>query len=139
MSASKEIELGTGFTPKFDAHGLIPALAQDAATGQILMIAYMNDQALEKTITTGQAHYYSRSRQKLWLKGEQSGHIQKVKEILVDCDQDCLLLKVEVDAGQCHVGYRSCFYRRIKPGSTSELEFIDEPIYDPQEVYKNPG
>ena len=116
MSASKEIETGTSFTPKFNAHGLIPAIAQDAETGEVLMMAFMNDESLAQTLATGNAIYYSRSRKKLWRKGEQSGHVQKVKEILVDCDQDCLILKVAVDAGQCHVGYQSCFYSRLKYG-----------------------
>jgi phosphoribosyl-AMP cyclohydrolase len=100
------------------------------------MVAYMNAEALAKTIDTGKANYYSRSRQKLWTKGEESGHVQQVSEILVDCDQDCLILKVSVDSGQCHVGYQSCFYRRVKPGSSTELEFVAEPVFDPNEVYK---
>ena len=136
MAAAKEIEVGTTFTPKFGAHGLIPALAQDAETGEVLMVAYMNAEALTKTIETGKATYYSRSRQKLWTKGEESGHVQQVSEILVDCDQDCLILKVSVDSGQCHVGYQSCFYRRVKPGSPTELEFVAEPVFDPNAVYK---
>ena len=136
MGASKEVEVGLNFTPKFDANGLIPAIAQDAETGQVLMVAYMNDEALAETIKLGRAVYYSRSRQKLWRKGEESGHVQTVKEILVDCDQDCLILKVTVDQGQCHVGYQSCFYRRVKPGTEAELEFVAEPVYDPNDVYK---
>ncbi len=136
MSASKEIETGSKFVPKFDSDGLIPAIAQDAASGEVLMVAYMNEVALSETIKTGNAIYYSRSRQKLWRKGEESGHVQKIKEILVDCDQDCLILKVEVDSGQCHVGYQSCFYRRIKPGSNNEMEFNSKPVYDPNDVYK---
>ena len=136
MSASKEVETGSKFMPKFDANGLITAIAQDAETGQVLMVAYMNDQALAETVSTGRAVYFSRSRKKLWRKGEESGHTQKVKEILVDCDQDCLVLKVQVDAGQCHVGYQSCFYRRVKPGSGSELEPIAKPVYNPDDVYK---
>ncbi|MBN1436593.1 MAG: phosphoribosyl-AMP cyclohydrolase [Sedimentisphaerales bacterium] len=136
MAAPKEVEIGTSFTPKFDGDGLIPAIAQDASTGQVLMVAYMNDQALAYTLETGNATYYSRSRKKLWKKGEESGHVQKVREILVDCDQDCLILKVTVDQGQCHVGYQSCFYRRVKAGSSDTLEFIAEPVYDPNEVYK---
>jgi len=136
MAAPKEIELGTAFTPKYDAHSLIPAIAQDAQTGQILMVAFMNEQALAETIATGIAVYYSRSRKKLWRKGEQSGHVQKVREILVDCDQDCLILKVLVDQGQCHVGYQSCFYRRLQQGADNELEFISEPVYNPNDVYK---
>ena len=136
MSAPKEIETGTKFTPKFDSDGLIPAIAQDARTGQVLMVAYMNQEALAETIATGNAIYFSRSRNKLWRKGQESGHVQKVKEILVDCDQDCLILKVQADAGQCHVGYQSCFYRKIRPGSNQEMEFIAKPVYDPNEVYE---
>ncbi|MCF7957542.1 MAG: phosphoribosyl-AMP cyclohydrolase [Phycisphaerae bacterium] len=136
MSAPKEVEVGSKFTPKYDSDGLIPAIAQDAASGEVLMVAYMNEVALAETIKTGNAIYYSRSRQKLWRKGEESGHVQKVKDILVDCDQDCLILKVEVDSGQCHVGYQSCFYRRVKPDSAHEMEFISSPVYDPNDVYK---
>lgn len=136
MSVAKKIEIGTDFVPQFDAQGLIPAIAQDGQTGQILMLAYMNDQALARTLETGNATYYSRSRGKLWTKGEESGHIQKVREILVDCDQDCLILKVTVDAGQCHVGYQSCFYRRVTIGSDNQLKFIAKPVYDPNQVYK---
>jgi len=134
---TKEIrEEGSEFIPKFDENGLIPAIAQDAETGQILMVAFMNRQALELTIKTGYATYFSRSRNKLWKKGQDSGHIQKVEQILVDCDQDCLVLKVLVDAGQCHVGYQSCFYRALKKGTTKNLEFIAEKVYNPKEVYK---
>ena len=136
MSASKEIETGTDFTPKFNAHGLIPAIAQDADSGQVLMVAFMNDEALAKTLASGKATYYSRSRKKLWAKGEESGHVQQVQEILTDCDQDCIILKVRVDAGQCHVGYQSCFYRRVKPNTADQLEFVAKPAYDPNEVYK---
>lgn len=124
------------FSPQFDENGLIPAIAQDAKTGQVLMFAYMNRAALEATIQSGCATYFSRSRKKLWKKGEESGHIQKVEQILVDCDQDCIVLKVTVDAGQCHVGYKSCFYRASKKGSDKELEFIAERVYDPRKVYK---
>ena len=136
MTADKQIEEGLVFTPKFDANGLITAIAQDDRTGQVLMVAYMNQEALNLTIRTGNAVYYSRSRQKLWKKGEQSGHVQKVKQILVDCDQDCLVLKVSVDQGQCHVGYQSCFYRALKPGTEKDLERIAEKTYDPAETYK---
>ena len=132
----KEIEEGLDFSPKFDDKGLITAIAQDAETGQVLMVAYMNKEALDITIETGVATYFSRSRSKLWKKGEQSGHVQKVSEILVDCDQDCLILKVSVDAGQCHVGYQSCFYRKLKDGSANALDLIAEKVYDPDEVYK---
>jgi phosphoribosyl-AMP cyclohydrolase len=133
---TKKIEEGFEFTPRFDDSGLIPAIAQDAKTGQILMVAYMNRQALDLTTKTGYATYFSRSRQKVWRKGEQSGHVQKVQQILVDCDQDCLVLKVIVDAGQCHVGYRSCFYRALKKGTSTNLEFIAKKVYDPNEAYK---
>ena len=136
MSAPKDVETGATFQPKFNADGLITAVAQDTQTGEILMVAYMNDQALARTLETGRAVYYSRSRKKLWAKGEESGHVQKVDEIRVDCDQDCLILKVTVDAGQCHVGYQSCFYRKIEPGSETKLQFIAEPVYDPKEAYK---
>ena len=95
----------------------------------------MNKQALEMTIETGFGTYYSRSRKKLWKKGEESGHVQKVEQILTDCDQDCVVLKVSVDAGQCHVGYRSCFYRALKDNTTKELEFIGTKAYDPQKIY----
>ena len=116
--------------------GLLPAIVQDYQTNEVLMLAYINEQAWQKTIETGKAHYWSRSRKKLWLKGESSKHYQLIKEILVDCDQDCLILKVRVDSGQCHVGYQSCFYRGLKAGSSDELEFVAEKVYDPSEAYK---
>ena len=136
VAADKSIEQGTQLTPKFDADGLIPAIAQDAKTGEILMVAYMNREALDYTIKTGCGTYYSRSRKKLWKKGEQSGHVQKVSQILVDCDQDCIILKVTVDSGQCHTGYQSCFYRALKKGTTEQLEFVAEKVFDPADVYK---
>jgi len=136
VGKKQDIEEGVEFIPKFDANGLITAIAQDSQTGQILMVAYMNRQALEKTIRTGYATYFSRSRQTLWKKGEQSGHFQTVEKILVDCDQDCLILKVAVDAGQCHVGYRSCFYRALKKNSDKKLKFIADKVYSPQKTYR---
>ncbi len=136
MATQQIIEEGLEFIPKFDDNGLIPAIAQDAETGQILMAAFMNRQALDLTIQTGYATYFSRKRQKLWNKGQESGHVQKVQQILIDCDQDCLVLKVIVDAGQCHVGYQSCFYRALKKGNSKELEFIAEKVYNPKEIYK---
>ena len=136
MAANENIEEGLEFTPKFDENGLIPVIAQDAGSGEVLMVAYMNRQALDATIQSGCATYFSRSRQKLWKKGEESGHVQKVQQILVDCDQDCILLKVSVDAGQCHVGYKSCFYRALKKDSDKNLEFIARKVYDPGKVYK---
>lgn len=135
MAANAEIEKGLKFKPKFDANGLITAIAQDHKTGDVLMVAYMNDEALKLTIETGRAVYFSRSRKKLWKKGEESGHVQKVHQILVDCDQDCLILKVSVDQGQCHVGYQSCFYRAIKPNTSDDMEFIAEQVYDPEKAY----
>lgn len=122
--------------PKFDKDGLIPVIAQDVKTGQILMAAYMNQEALDLTIQAGFATYFSRARGKLWKKGEESGHTQKVEQILVDCDQDYLLLKVTVDAGQCHVGYQSCFYRALKKDGGNQLEFVAEKVYDPAKTYK---
>ena len=129
MSASIEIEEGLCFVPKFDADGLITAISQDAETGVVLMVAYMNEEALSLTFQTGNAVFFSRSRKKLWKKGEESGHVQKVQQILVDCDQDCLILKVSVDQGQCHVGYQSCFYRAVKTGTKDNLEFVAENLF----------
>ncbi len=114
---------------KFGNDGLVPAIVQDADTGDVLMCAYMNKEAYDLTVSTKKAHYYSRSRQKLWLKGESSGHVQKVKEILIDCDEDCVLLLVEQEGGACHTGYRSCFYR------TDAGEVIGEKVFNPDEVY----
>jgi phosphoribosyl-AMP cyclohydrolase len=136
VSASIEIEEGLGFMPKFDANGLITAISQDAITGDVLMVAYMNEEALNLTLKTGNAVFFSRSRKKLWKKGEESGHVQKVQQILVDCDQDCLILKVSVEQGQCHVGYQSCFYRAVKVDTKDNLEFVSEKVYDPKEAYK---
>jgi phosphoribosyl-AMP cyclohydrolase len=136
VDSEQGIEEVLEFGPQFDENGLIPAIAQDARTGQILMVAYMSKEALDLTIESGYATYYSRSRKKLWKKGEESGHVQKVEQILVDCDQDCLVLKVVVDAGQCHAGYQSCFYRALKRNSDKELEFIAERVCNPKEIYK---
>jgi len=137
--ANRNNEEGLEFRPRFDASGLIPVIAQDAGTGQVLMFAYMNRRALDLTIETGYATYFSRSRQELWKKGQESGHFQQVAEILVDCDQDCLVLKVVVEAGQCHVGYQSCFYRGLKKGSSKELEFVAEKVYNPKKTYEDQG
>ncbi len=113
--------------------GLIPAIAQDYATGEILMLAYMNQEAFDATLSSGKATYYSRSRQTLWVKGETSGNIQRVKEIRIDCDADTVLLKVEQFGGAaCHTGHRSCFYKKIENGS---IRVIGEPMFDPKEVY----
>jgi len=134
--ADKQIEEGLKFTPKFDSNGLITVIAQDSRTNQILMVAYMNREALELTIETGYATYFSRSRQKLWKKGEESGHFQIVEQILVDCDQDCLVLRVKVDSGQCHVGYKSCFYRAVTHKNCKKLEFMAKKVYNPEKTYK---
>jgi phosphoribosyl-AMP cyclohydrolase len=135
LTEQYNIEDSTDFNPKFNKNGLIPAIAQDVQTGDILMVAYMNRQSLDLTIETGYATYYSRSRQALWKKGQESGHLQKVVQILVDCDQDCLVLKVDVDAGQCHMGYQSCFYRALSKNSKKNLEFIAERVFDPKDTY----
>jgi phosphoribosyl-AMP cyclohydrolase len=135
VAANSVIEEGSDFTPGFDRSGLIPAVAQDADSGQILMVAHMNKEALEMTIKTGCAVYFSRSRRKLWKKGEKSGHFQKVEQILVDCDQDCLVLKVKIKAGQCHVGYTSCFYRELKQNAPNKLAFIAQKTYDVGKTY----
>ena len=132
------IERGDLFTPKFDADGLIPAIATDAQTGDVLMFAFMNAQALQLTIETGKAHYYSRSRGKLWLKGESSGHVQLVKELRTDCDQDVIWMKVDTQgAASCHVGYKSCFYRAVElPGDSGKLTHVGgEKLFDPETVY----
>jgi len=114
--------------------GLLPAIAQDVHTGEVLMVAYMNPESFAQTLATGQAVYYSRSRNKLWRKGEESGHIQKVHAIYVDCDRDCILLKVEqVGGAACHEGYRSCFYRQVTPEG---LKVVAERVFDPGQVYK---
>jgi len=115
------------------AGGLVPAIAQDAKTGEILMLAYMNRLSWEKTLETGIAHYWSRSRSKLWKKGESSGNIQEIREIRVDCDEDCVVLKIhQVGGAACHTGFRSCFYRRVEDG---RLEVDGEKIFDPEEKY----
>jgi phosphoribosyl-AMP cyclohydrolase len=113
--------------------GLIPAIAQDYVTGEILMLAYMNQEAFDATLSSGKATYYSRSRQTLWIKGETSGNVQRVKEIRIDCDDDTVLLKVEQLGGAaCHTGHRSCFHKKLENGS---IRVIGEPMFDPREVY----
>jgi phosphoribosyl-AMP cyclohydrolase len=113
--------------------GLVPAIIQDSETGEILMLAYMNQEALNATLSTGKATYYSRSRQTLWVKGETSGNVQLVKEIRIDCDDDTVLIKVEQLGGAaCHTGHRSCFYKKVENGT---IRIVGEPVFDPQEVY----
>jgi len=115
------------------ADGLIPAVAQDWSTGDVLMLAYINQEAWQKTLKTGVATYWTRSRKKLWVKGESSGHVQKIKEILVDCDLDTVVFKVEqVGGAACHEGYRSCFFRKVE---NDRLEVVGERVFDPDEVY----
>lgn len=120
---------------KFDANGLIPAIIQDASTGQVLMMAWMNRAALEKTVQTGQTYFFSRSRGKLWLKGETSGHVQQVKSIATDCDQDVLLIKVEQVGAACHEGYYSCFFREHQ-SAAKDWKIIGDKVFDPKTVYK---
>jgi len=120
-------------TLKFGADGLIPAIAQDAASGEVLMVAWMNAEALGRTIETGEAHYWSRSRKKLWHKGEESGNVQKVKEIRTDCDKDVLLLKVEqIGGAACHTGFRSCFSWVLRKGQWAE---DGVKVFEPEEKY----
>jgi len=134
-----EVEEGTAFAPKFDADGLVTCVATDAASGDVLMVAHMNAEALRKTIETGEAWYFSRSRRALWKKGESSGHVQRIVEMRVDCDQDAVWIKVEQSgAGACHTGRRSCFYRAVPlgQGGAVRLEFRDgDRLFDPAAVY----
>ena len=142
----EQVEEGSDLVPKFDDRGLITAVATDADTGEMLMQGYMNSEALSLTIRTGEAHYYSRSRQTLWHKGATSGFVQTVRELFVDDDQDCIWLRVDVTGGaSCHVGYRSCFYRHVPVGGAFEqlqtdghikLEWTDtDKVFDPKDVY----
>ena len=140
----KDVEEGKYLSPKFDENGLIPVVTTDFQTGGILIHGYMNNEALKKTIETKEAHYWSRSRKKIWRKGQVSGFIQKVKEIRIDDDQDSVWLSVDIGIGSsCHVGYRSCFYRSIPLGEIKdekklEMEFKEtEKTFDPKKVYKD--
>ena len=140
----KEVEEGKYLAPKFDNNGLIPVITTDFQTGGILMHGYMNEEALKKTIETEEAHYWSRSRNKIWHKGEISGFIQKVKEIRIDDDQDSIWLSVDIGKGaSCHVGYRSCFYRSVPLGKIENTEKIEmkfeekNKVFDPEKIYKN--
>ncbi|MCK5534621.1 phosphoribosyl-AMP cyclohydrolase [bacterium] len=136
MNSKKTEEKGMGFFDglKFDDKGLIPAIVQDEKTKEVLMVGYMNKESLRKTIEEKKTCFWSRSRQKFWIKGETSGHVQKVKEIFVDCDKDTLLIKVEQTGGACHMGYRSCFYRKLN--EAGELEITGEKIFEPEKIYK---
>ena len=142
----EQVEESTDLAPKFDEHGLLPVVTTDFETGEVLMQGYMNAEALQRTIETGEAHYFSRSRHALWHKGATSGLVQTVRELMIDDDQDCVWLRVDVKGGaSCHVGYRSCFYRRVPVGENFRaqahdghiaLEFTEtEKVFDPVEVY----
>ena len=140
----KEVEEGKYLAPKFDKNGLIPVITTDFQTGGILMHGYMNDEALKKTIESKEVYYWSRSRNKIWHKGQVSGFVQKVKEIRIDDDQDSIWISVDIGKGaSCHVGYRSCFYRSIPLGKIEndeklEIKFEEnKKIFDPKKVYKN--
>ena len=139
MASAEQVEEGRALAPKFDADGLVTCVATDVATGDVLMVAHMNAEALQKTIETGEAWYFSRSRRALWKKGETSGHVQRVVEMRIDCDQDAVWIKVEQEgAGACHTGRRSCFYRAVPLGKAGAvmLEFRDaEKTFDPSAVY----
>ena len=134
----EQVEEGDVLAPKFDADGLLPAIVTDDADGEVLMHGYMNREALARTIETGEAHYWSRSRNCLWRKGETSGLVQKVRRILIDDDQDAVWLRVEVTGGaSCHVGYRSCFYREVPVAAAGRLRFTRaDKVFDPETVYK---
>ena len=118
---------------KYDKEGLIPAIVQDDASGEVLMMAYMNKEAVDRTLQTGKTCFWSRSRQEFWVKGATSGHFQVVKGVYTDCDKDCLLVKVEQHGAACSHGYRNCFYRRV--AADGSLEVIAEKVFDPEEVY----
>ena len=137
-SDSNDVEEGLILKPKFDANGLVTCVAADAATSEVLMVAHMNEEALRRTIASGEAWYYSRSRGALWRKGETSGHVQRVVEMRVDCDQDAILLRVEQTGAACHTGRRSCFYRKVEAADGgARLSFVDaERHFDPKAVYK---
>ena len=137
-TAINDVEERLTFKPKFDASGLMTCVATDAGTGEVLMVAHVNDEALRKTIASGEAWYFSRSRQSLWRKGESSGHVQRVVEMRIDCDQDAVWIRVEQTGAVCHTGRRSCFYRAVTAGEGgAQLSFVDaERLFDPQDVYR---
>ena len=139
--STADVEEGLALAPKFDADGLITCVATDARSGDVLMVAHMNAEALQRTISTGEAWYYSRSRRALWKKGETSGHVQRVVEMRIDCDQDAVWIKVDqAGAGACHTGRRSCFYRAVPVGvgKAVTLEFRDgDKLFDPKDVYRS--
>jgi phosphoribosyl-AMP cyclohydrolase len=139
--SADELEEGLALTPRFDVDGLVTCVATDAGSGDVLMVAHMNAEALAKTVATAEAWYYSRSLRRLWRKGETSGHTQRVLELRVDCDQDAVWIKVEQIAGACHTGRRSCFYRSVplgQRGGVVTLKLCDERVFDPKAVYDKP-
>jgi len=137
MGAPSEQELGTKLNLKLDQNGLITAVTVDADTGHVLMVAFMNPAALEKTLTTGKCTYWSRSRQKFWVKGEESGNTQEVVAVTIDCDQDAVVVKVRQKGAACHNGFESCFYRQVVSGPGGlELKTIATPLMDPKAMYK---
>jgi len=133
-----DIEEGLTFRPKFDASGLVTCVATDAATGDVLMVAHMNDEALRRTIASGEAWYFSRSRNALWRKGETSGQTQRVVEMRLDCDQDAVWIRVEQIGAACHTGRASCFYRKVEAAEGgARLSFVDaDRLFDPKAVYR---
>ena len=142
-TSTADIELGTTLQPKFGPDGLIPCITSDHRTNEVLMFAFMNAESLAHTIKTKKATYWSRSRNKLWIKGEESGNAQLVQELLVDCDPDVILLKVEnVGGASCHNGYKSCFYRKLDAAANADnpaslkLQFASQRVFDPATVYK---
>ena len=137
-ATTNEREEGLAFQPKFDVSGLVTCVATDAATGDVLMVAHMNDEALRKTIASGEAWYFSRSRNALWRKGETSGHTQRVVEMRMDCDQDAIWIRVEQHGAACHTGRQSCFYRAVTAGDGgTQLSFVDaDRLFDPNAVYR---
>ena len=138
MTDKSDIEEGLAFLPKFDADGLITAVATDAKSGDVLMVAHMNAEALAKTIASGEAWYFSRSRNALWRKGETSGHTQRVVELRMDCDQDAIWIRVEQTGAACHTGRKSCFYRAVASGGgDARLSFVDaDRVFDPKAIYR---
>jgi len=128
-------EQGTALQIKFDANGLVPGLVQDADTGQMLMMAWMNETALERTLRERKATFYSRSRDKVWVKGESSGHVMELVEARVDCDQDVVLLRCRAHGPACHVGYHTCFYRAVDADNPDQLAFVEDKAFDPDSVY----
>ncbi len=137
-SADQQREEGLTFSPKFDASGLVTCVTTDAVDGEVLMVAHMNEEALNKTVATGEAWYFSRSRNALWRKGETSGQTQRVVEMRMDCDQDAVWIRVEQTGAACHTGRKSCFYRKVEPaGRGARLAFVDgKRLFDPTEIYR---